>query len=195
MFADTFKRWHSRTFVRSYIVALLLSALFVPSLFSQTAATGALTGTVKDSSGAVVPNATVTATNIGTNQARTTTADADGIYKFGFMPPGTYKVRFEASGFNTVEVPSVTILVTETPVPVIPMAIAGLWGSIFSRRTPRLLQRLPRRLWHRVVVNVGEPVPPGNAVPAVLRERVRALYDAAFTPRRKRAVSKTRRIR
>jgi hypothetical protein len=63
------------------------------------------------------------------------------------------------------------------------MAIAGLWGSMFSRRTPKIWQRLPRKLWHRVVVNVGEPVPPANAVPEALRERVCALYDAAFTPR------------
>src|ERR1700690_1791830 len=101
---------------KKWFVIASLFAILATAVFSQTASTGALTGTVKDSSGAVVPNATVTATNIGTNQARTTTADADGIYKFGFMPPGTYKVRFEASGFNTVEVPSVTILVTETPV-------------------------------------------------------------------------------
>ncbi len=76
-----------------------------------------------------------------------------------------------------------TRIVTETPVPVIPMAIAGLWGSMFSRRTPKLWQRLPRKLWHRVVVNVGEPVAPENAVPEELRERVRALYAAASSPR------------
>jgi 1-acyl-sn-glycerol-3-phosphate acyltransferase len=77
-----------------------------------------------------------------------------------------------------------TRIVTETPVPVIPMAIAGLWGSMFSRRTPALWQRLPRKLWHCVVVNVGEPVAPENAVPDELRERVCALYDAAFPPPR-----------
>jgi hypothetical protein len=63
------------------------------------------------------------------------------------------------------------------------MAIAGLWGSMFSRRTPKLWQRLPRKLWHRVVVNVGEPVAPENAVPEELRERVCALYAAASSPR------------
>ncbi|HVZ61187.1 MAG TPA: carboxypeptidase-like regulatory domain-containing protein, partial [Terriglobales bacterium] len=86
------------------------------SLFSQTAATGGLTGTVKDSSGAVVPNATVTATNIGTSQSRTTVTTAEGSYKFGFLAPGSYKVRFEAAGFSAAEVPSVTVNVTETPV-------------------------------------------------------------------------------
>jgi 1-acyl-sn-glycerol-3-phosphate acyltransferase len=70
-------------------------------------------------------------------------------------------------------------ILAETPVPVIPMAITGLWGSMFSRRTPAIWQRLPRKLWHRVVVNVGESVAPAQAVPEELRERVLALYAAA----------------
>jgi 1-acyl-sn-glycerol-3-phosphate acyltransferase len=77
--------------------------------------------------------------------------------------------------------PGLTRIVTETPVPVIPMAIIGLWGSMFSRRTPAIWQRLPRKLWHRVVVNVGEPVAPDEAEPKELRERVCALYDAAIS--------------
>jgi len=72
-------------------------------------------------------------------------------------------------------------ILAETPVPVIPMAITGLWGSMFSRRTPAIWRRLPRKLWHRVVVNVGEPVAPAKAVPEALRERVLALYAAAAT--------------
>jgi 1-acyl-sn-glycerol-3-phosphate acyltransferase len=72
-----------------------------------------------------------------------------------------------------------TRILAETPVPVIPMAIAGLWGSMFSRRTPKIWQRLPRKLWHRVVVDVGEPAAPENAAPEKLRERVCGLYAQA----------------
>ncbi len=67
-------------------VLFFLSLLFGQSLVGQTASTGALTGTVRDSSGAVVPNATVTATNSGTNQSRTAMTSGEGTYKFGFMP-------------------------------------------------------------------------------------------------------------
>jgi hypothetical protein len=107
-------RKHGRA--KKYLALVVLSMALVPGLMGQTADTGALTGTLKDSSGAVVPNATVTATNIGTSQARTSTTEADGTYKFGLLPPGDYKLRFEASGFNTAEAPRVSIVVTETSV-------------------------------------------------------------------------------
>jgi hypothetical protein len=80
---------------------------------AQISGTGALTGIVTDPSGAVIAGATVTATNIGTGQVRTGTTDASGIYKFSLLPPGNYSVTFSAQGFKTVEVPSVTVSVTE----------------------------------------------------------------------------------
>ena len=80
----------------------------------QTAATGALTGTVTDPSGAVVPKVMVTATRIETGQIRSATTGGDGSYSLSLLPPGTYRVRFEAVGFQAVEVPSVTVTVTET---------------------------------------------------------------------------------
>ena len=87
-----------------------------PLVFGQTSGTGALTGTIRDSSGGVVPNATVTATSLGTNQTRTATTSADGTYKFGFLPPGDYSLAVEATGFKSAMVGSVTITVTETAV-------------------------------------------------------------------------------
>jgi hypothetical protein len=95
------------------VFALLLS---VRSISAQTAGTGALTGSVTDSSGAAIAGAMVTATNTGNGQSRVTTTGTDGSYKFSLLQPGTYTVKFEASGFAVVEVPSVQIAVTETPV-------------------------------------------------------------------------------
>jgi hypothetical protein len=99
-----------------FLGLVFVSMVVSPALMGQSSSTGALTGTVKDSSGAVVPNVTVTATSLGTSQIRTSTTDADGTYKFGFLPPGGYKLKFEAAGFNAAEVGSVTIVVTETDV-------------------------------------------------------------------------------
>jgi hypothetical protein len=95
--------------------ALLLVVISVNRVSAQSAGTGALTGTVTDQSGKSVPNATVTITNAGTNQERSTTTGADGVYKFSLLPPGTYRVRFAAAGFKSAEVSGVVIDVTETP--------------------------------------------------------------------------------
>src|SRR5437588_9207583 len=102
-----------RNFSLLLVFAVLLS---LQSLKAQTPGTGALTGTVKDPSGAVIPSATVTLTSVDTGQARTTMTGADGVYRFSLLPPGNYRVRIESSGFKPVEVPSVTVAVTETAV-------------------------------------------------------------------------------
>jgi len=87
-----------------------------PSLWAQSSSTGALSGTVTDATGAVVPNVTVTATNTETGQVRTGATSSDGSYKFALLPPGTYRLKFESTGFRAAEVPSVTVTVTETAV-------------------------------------------------------------------------------
>ena len=98
------------------LAVVCLFLILAPSLLAQSASTGALAGIVTDATGAVVPNVTVTATNTDTGQVRTGTTSADGFYKFALLPPGTYRVKFEAAGFKASEVPSVTVVVTETGV-------------------------------------------------------------------------------
>ncbi len=98
------------------LVCFLALVFCCPSAMAQSATTGALSGTVTDSSGGVISNATVTATNVGTGQSRTAKTDANGSYIFSLLPPGNYNVTFSASGFQTAEVPSVTINVTGTAV-------------------------------------------------------------------------------
>src|SRR5579863_4000136 len=100
---------------RNICVLLFVFALLsFQSLNAQTAGTGALAGTIKDPSGAVVPNAMVTATSLDTGAVRTDMTGADGTYRFSLLPPGNYRVRIEASGFKPQEIPSVTVAVTET---------------------------------------------------------------------------------
>ena len=63
---------------------------------------GRISGTVQDKSGAVVPNATVTVTNTGTNLVRTATTDGSGFYTVTNLPVGTYTVSTEQKGFKQV---------------------------------------------------------------------------------------------
>jgi len=69
-------------------------------------------------------------------------------------------------------------ILKDTPVPVIPMAVSNLWGSMFSRYSKALLGRLPRRYLARITLAVGQPVPPEEATLENLRERVLALRYA-----------------
>ena len=64
---------------------------------------GTITGEVKDGSGAIIPGATVTVTNTGTNASREMPSNASGIYTFTALPPGPYVVKSELQGFKTVE--------------------------------------------------------------------------------------------
>jgi 1-acyl-sn-glycerol-3-phosphate acyltransferase len=66
-------------------------------------------------------------------------------------------------------------IVERTPVPVVPMALIGMWGSFFSRWGGRAMTRPFRRFWSRVEVRVGEPVPPEEVTAHGLAERVAAL--------------------
>lgn len=66
-------------------------------------------------------------------------------------------------------------IIARTPVPVVPIALRGLWGSFFSRKSGKLTQRLRRGLFSRVQLVVGEPVAPQDVDKDDLYARVRAL--------------------
>ena len=69
-------------------------------------------------------------------------------------------------------------ILKETPVPVIPMALSGLWDSMFSRKYPSLWRRWPRRFWPKIALKVGAPIAPEDANVESLRRAVVALRGA-----------------
>ena len=83
---------------RTWFAVLVSLVLSVPS-FAQTL--GTITGEVKDSTGAVIPGATVTVVNKATNATRTTQSNEVGLFDFPALPPGTYTVKTELDGFKT----------------------------------------------------------------------------------------------
>jgi 1-acyl-sn-glycerol-3-phosphate acyltransferase len=70
--------------------------------------------------------------------------------------------------------PGILRILRERPVPVVPVALSGLWGSMFSRRHRGVARTLPRRLWARINVRVGAAEGPDATLPA-LAIRVAAL--------------------
>jgi outer membrane receptor protein involved in Fe transport len=92
---------HVRT--RLTLSALALIALgFVPAAALAQSANATLTGTVKDTSGGVLPGVTITATNTATNESRSTVSEPDGSYRLTTLPRGTYDVKAELQGFKTL---------------------------------------------------------------------------------------------
>jgi len=85
---------------RLAVVFFLVTASSV-LLWSQTGATAQISGLVADASGAVVPNAKVTATQVSTGQIRTTVSGPDGNYVLPNLSVGSYKLAVEAAGFTT----------------------------------------------------------------------------------------------
>lgn len=86
--------------------------------------------------------------------------------------------RLTADGAVAPFRPGLMRILAQTPVPVVPLALSGLWGSVFSRHRARALAPLLRSVSSRVGIAAGTPVPPGEATPELLRERVLALRGA-----------------
>ena len=83
--------------LRILLTALLLSWASVAHAQFDS---GQISGFVRDSSGAVIPGATVTATNEGNGQQRVVISNSEGYYVFPSLLVGAYKIAAELSGFN-----------------------------------------------------------------------------------------------
>ena len=106
----TMQSFSIRIVVLSFVtVALSLAA------FGQGGATGAITGTVQDPSGAVVGNADVRITNQDTNVLeRSVKTGTDGAFTAPLLPVGTYRVSIQAAGFTEGKFADIVVRVTET---------------------------------------------------------------------------------
>jgi 1-acyl-sn-glycerol-3-phosphate acyltransferase len=71
--------------------------------------------------------------------------------------------------------PGIERIIARTPVPVIPCALQGLWGSFFSRKDGHAMSHPFRRFWSRIALVFGEPVPPAEVTAERLHDQVLAL--------------------
>ena len=143
--------------------------------------TATVQGTITDSKGAVVPNATVVVRNKATSIERTTQTDSEGNYQLAALPVGTYALEVRASGFKTQLADSVSIEVAKTVVqnftmdvgaiseqvlvtsdiPVIETATTSV-GTVINQRT---VQEIPLNGRHFVDLGLlipGSVTPPQN---------------------------------
>ena len=89
---------------RSFLFVLIfLSALLSISAIAQSSGSGTLSGTVADSSGAIIPEAEVTVHQTLTGLERSTKTNSDGFYSLPALRAGEYAVRAQAQGFQRIE--------------------------------------------------------------------------------------------
>jgi hypothetical protein len=97
--------------VRRHRVLLLVVWIVLAAAASARAQEASVIGTVADETKAVLPGATVTATNLETGGQTVAITGQDGEYRLLKLPPGRYKLQAELTGFSTVIFPSVELLV------------------------------------------------------------------------------------
>jgi len=158
-------------------VSILILSFLCMSLPAQVTV-GDLTGRITDATGAVVPNATVTAHNPATGQTRTTQSNALGDYTLPQLPPGTYEVSAEFMGFSKalrrdVEVSVGTrstlnfelmpgAITQEVEVAAPPFAIETTKSVIAGIVTPTEIQNMP--LINRTFANLSVIMPEARPV-------------------------------
>jgi len=166
---------------KAFFSFLLLVAALLATSPALAQSTATLQGTVSDSKGAVLPNATVLVRNRSTSAERTTQTDSDGNYQLAALPVRLYTVEVRVEGFKTQVADRVTIEVAKTvvqnfqmdvgaiteqvlvssDVPVIELATSSV-GTVINQRT---VQEIPLNGRHFVDLGLlipGSVTPPQN---------------------------------
>ena len=131
------------TLRRPMLLVLLLATVGVFGLANHAAAqvaVGTLLGNVSDESGAAIPGATITATEVRTNISRTAISNQAGSYTFNNTPPGIYKVEGELVGFKKFTRENVEVSVNTTIRVDIQLAVGTLEESVVVTGEAPMLQ-------------------------------------------------------
>ena len=97
-----------------YFLIVLATAIVVPAKLTAQVDRGNIVGSISDPTGARVPGAQVTVTNLETNQATRVTSDGTGNYKVDLLHIGTYSITVEKGGFQRAVQPSVDVVVNQS---------------------------------------------------------------------------------
>ena len=134
--------------LRASVLFTCLVILAAPALAQESRAN--IVGRVTDSSGAVVPNVTVTATNQGTNVAVHAVSNADGNYEILSLNPGTYRVSAALAGFKTFQRDNIELRISDR----VGVDIALETGNV----TEKLVVSAQTPLLETSSTNVGEVI-------------------------------------
>src|SRR5208283_3956655 len=127
---------------RSAWVLLFVAVFLLPLKLAAQVDMGSISGTIKDASGAVIPNAKVTLTNDATGISASATTGAEGQYTFSPVKIGHYTISAAMAGFQTVEQKNVTVDVEQRVHVDITLPLGQSKDTIIVDAAPPILQTL-----------------------------------------------------
>ncbi|MCU1330251.1 MAG: TonB-dependent receptor, partial [Bryobacterales bacterium] len=119
-----------------FAFTLLALALSLP-VSGQTF--GDISGAARDTTGASIPAAQITLVNIDTNATRSVASNEDGLFSFPALPPGTYTLKAEKTGFKTVTHPGILLQVQQSARVDVEMPVGQVSESVEVTATAALL--------------------------------------------------------
>src|SRR5437762_5250576 len=109
----------------------LIALLFLSAVIrAQESASSGIVGQVIDSTKGAMPGASVTVINTGTNAQRVAMTDAEGRFSVPNLPPATYRIRVELSGFQPAEIAALTLRNGEIARPTVMLNLANIAENV-----------------------------------------------------------------
>jgi Carboxypeptidase regulatory-like domain len=161
------KRFRARSlFLLSLTFALVLT---MSSALAQEFR-GTFSGKISDTSGAVIPNANVTVTEVNTGAVTKTVSDSSGEYVIPFLLPGTYRIEAQAAGFEAVVRNGVTLQTQEHPIIDLALTVGASTETVTVSASAPLLDKANASVGQVISTESVADLPLNGRTPAVLTE-------------------------
>jgi hypothetical protein len=152
-----------------YFSWIAIALLLFVGVASAQETTGGLQGTVKDPSGAIVPQAKVVITGDALVGAKDVSTDAGGYYRFSNLPPGTYAITVTAKGFNTVKREGLILEVGHLPSVDITLELGSSQTVVEVTAAAPMIDTTTSRTMTNVTEDVLDTVPHGESFQSVIQ--------------------------
>ena len=170
-------------FVLKTLATALVIGLALPSASAAqgggASSTGTIQGRVADSSGAVLPGVTVSATSPSMIGSQTQVTNENGLYRFPAVPPGTYELTFELAGFNTMKRSGIQISLGFTATVNADLAVATLQETVTVSGASPVIDTSATRVQQNFKLEQLNTIPNGRdmwallaATPGVVMSRI-----------------------
>jgi len=170
-------------FVLKTLATALVIGLALPSTTAAqgggASSTGTIQGRVSDSSGAILPGVTVTATSPSMIGSQTQVTNENGLYRFPAVPPGVYELDFELTGFSTVKRSGIQISLGFTATINADLAVATLQETVTVSGASPVIDTSATRVQQNFKLEQLNSIPNGRdmwallaATPGVVMSRI-----------------------